>query len=280
MARKRMIDPEFWRDEKLGDCTAIERLLFMGLISHADDEGRGRASCKLVKSDVFPYDEDIKAESVEGMLQKLDDLMLIELYEVNNQKLYQLPGFAKYQTVNRPTPSKLPPKPELLDKPVIDDMSTHEVLTEDSMSSHEELTPNRIEKKGKEKNRKEQKENVCEEKNVNDIFEKVRMYWNELSLPEYRRLLPNIPQAETREVLKTFDEFSVDEICLAMKNYQKSLGNDGVKGYATMVTFLARGGVDAYISGVKQQKQSSPMSHGKKNFKLSAKPAQEEQKHG
>ena len=39
-----MIDPNFWTDEKLGECSIQERLLFMGLISNADDEGYGRAN--------------------------------------------------------------------------------------------------------------------------------------------------------------------------------------------------------------------------------------------
>ena len=69
MARKRMLSPEFWTDEKLGDCTRDERLLFMGLISQADDEGRGQGNPKLVKALVFPYDDDITTNMTASMLK-------------------------------------------------------------------------------------------------------------------------------------------------------------------------------------------------------------------
>ena len=73
MARKRMLDPNFWTDEKLGECSRDERLLFMGLISSADDEGYGRANPKLLKSLIFPYD-DLRTSDLEkiGRAQRLN----------------------------------------------------------------------------------------------------------------------------------------------------------------------------------------------------------------
>ena len=54
-----MIDPGFWIDEKLGTISPLARLLFMGLISNSDDEGRLPGHPALIKSQVFPYDADI-----------------------------------------------------------------------------------------------------------------------------------------------------------------------------------------------------------------------------
>lgn len=108
MARKRMIDPDFWSDEKLGECTRDERLFFMGLISNADDEGIGRANPKYLKSIIFPYDEDVTSKDIDGMLICLHSKKLIIVYEVDGQSFYILPKFAKHQTINKPTPSKLP----------------------------------------------------------------------------------------------------------------------------------------------------------------------------
>ena len=71
MARKRMIDPSFWTDEKLGECSVNERYLFMGLISNADDEGYGRANPKLLKSLLFPYDDDLRTSDLEKWLSRL-----------------------------------------------------------------------------------------------------------------------------------------------------------------------------------------------------------------
>jgi len=133
VARKRMIDPSFWTDEKLGECSVNERYLFMGLISNADDEGYGRANPKLLKSLLFPYDDDLRTSDLEKWLSRLGGLSLIVLYEVNGQTYYYLPNFIKHQTINRPTKSSLP-------KPI----------TDESVNTHGALTPKR-----KEENRKE-----------------------------------------------------------------------------------------------------------------------------
>lgn len=118
MARKRMLSPEFWTDEKLGDCTRDERLLFMGLISHADDEGRGQGNPKLVKALVLPYDDDITTNMTASMLKRLAAMRLIVLYDDgHDHQYYWLPKFLKHQVINKAIPSKLPqPSKELLEQ--------------------------------------------------------------------------------------------------------------------------------------------------------------------
>lgn len=111
MARKRMIDPDFWTDEKLGQCKPIERLFFMGLISNADDEGRGRGNIRLLRSTIFPYDEDIKVKDVEQMACSLMDKGMAYFYIVDGQEFYYLPNFTKHQVINKSTESKLPEMP-------------------------------------------------------------------------------------------------------------------------------------------------------------------------
>lgn len=143
MPRKRMIDPSFWTDEKLGECTIQERYLFMGLISNADDEGYGRANPKLLKSLLFPYDDGLRTSDLQKWLSRLGGFKMVVLYEVNGQAYYYLPNFIRYQTINRPTKSSIP-KPE---------DSTHGVLTEGSLSAHGALTPNRKEENRREENK-------------------------------------------------------------------------------------------------------------------------------
>jgi hypothetical protein len=112
LARKRMIDPSFWRDEKIGECSYIERLLFIGLWTFSEDSGVGRANPKLIKADVFPYDT-LRDSDIEKSLAKLASLGLILLYEIDGQRYYFIINFKKHQTINKPTPSTLPlPLPE------------------------------------------------------------------------------------------------------------------------------------------------------------------------
>lgn len=115
MARKRMIDPNFWRDEKLAQCTYMERLLFQGLWTFAEDNGVGRASPMLIKADIFPYDT-LRASDIESSLAKLASLGLILLYEIDEQKYYLVINFLKHQVINKPSKCYLPePLPEHYD---------------------------------------------------------------------------------------------------------------------------------------------------------------------
>lgn len=107
MARKRMIDPNFWTDEKLGECSVEERLLFMGLISNANDEGYGRANSKLLKAIIFPYD-DLKANDLEKWIYHLAELHIVVLFKYDEQTYYYLPNFLKHQTINKPSKSTFP----------------------------------------------------------------------------------------------------------------------------------------------------------------------------
>ncbi|WP_240923482.1 hypothetical protein [Paenibacillus sp. RUD330] len=103
-----MIDPSFWEDEKLGELSPSVRLLFMGLISQADDEGRLKGHPGLVKSLIYPYDMDITPQSVDEWLNQLASRKMILRYEVDSQKYILLNNFKKHQTINRPQESKLP----------------------------------------------------------------------------------------------------------------------------------------------------------------------------
>lgn len=146
MARKRMIDPSFWIDEKLGTVEPIVRLLFMGLISQADDEGRLNGHPSLVKSLIFPYDHEIQLDNVEEWLSLLaaPERKVIQRYEVNNQKYILITNFKKHQTINKPQKSKLP-------APLDDYGSTTVVIHEDDGS----IT---AQEKRKEEKRREEEE--------------------------------------------------------------------------------------------------------------------------
>jgi hypothetical protein len=111
MARKRMIDPSFWTDEQLGTCPIEARLLFMGLISQADDEGRLSGHPALIKSQIYPYDFEMEASTVDEWIEMLQDKRLIIKYTINNQKYIVIRNFKKHQTINKPVKSKLPEPP-------------------------------------------------------------------------------------------------------------------------------------------------------------------------
>lgn len=106
MARIRTLKPEFWTDEKLAPLSPIDRLVFVGLISQADDAGRLVDNLRLIDGLLFPCTKD----SAEKSLAKLEDLKRIFRYESESgQPLIQICGWEKHQKVDHPSTYALPP---------------------------------------------------------------------------------------------------------------------------------------------------------------------------
>lgn len=114
MARRRMIDPTIWEDENFGKLNFAARVLFIGIVSNADDEGRLRASAPFLRSAVFVYD-DIPTGTVEGLIKKLNDQMpSVHFYKVGGNEYCHLTKWETYQNqrAERRTASSLPSCPQ------------------------------------------------------------------------------------------------------------------------------------------------------------------------
>jgi hypothetical protein len=146
MARKRMIEPELWTDEQVSNLSRDARLLFIGLISNADDEGRLKGTPRYLKAVIFPYD-DIGASLIDSWLNEVISQNLVIRYNVNGDEYLVLPSFLKHQTINRPSPSRLP-------EPIFTEgsLNTHGVLSEDSHLKEKKRKEENIKEKNKEKN--------------------------------------------------------------------------------------------------------------------------------
>ena len=109
MARKRFLSPDIWSDASFVKLIPQERLLFIGLITLADDEGRLRASPSYLKGQLFPQnglgDEEIQRFRDRTVRQNRNIL----LYKVAGVEYIQLLNWPKYQSPSHPTPSRLPP---------------------------------------------------------------------------------------------------------------------------------------------------------------------------
>lgn len=108
MASRRMIDPAFWQSESLMELDYRQRLLFIGLISNADDQGRLKGNPKLVKALVFPFD-DISADEVQADLDELATVECISVYKVGSKTCIQILNWWQYQHPQWAYPSDLPP---------------------------------------------------------------------------------------------------------------------------------------------------------------------------
>ena len=107
MARRRMIDPNFWESEDVSKLTIRQRLLLIGLFSNADDEGKIRGNPAFVRSAVFRYD-DFTLSDIEQDLNMIESIGSIEQYDVCGSRYIRLVNWKKFQRVDKPQPSVIP----------------------------------------------------------------------------------------------------------------------------------------------------------------------------
>lgn len=112
MARIRTIKPTFWGDDNVSRLSRDARLLLVGLVSFADDQGRFLASTAAISGFVFPHD-DLPPAKVKGWLKEIESKArtTVCFYEVEGRRYGWFPNYPRHQRINRPQPSPLPPPP-------------------------------------------------------------------------------------------------------------------------------------------------------------------------
>lgn len=111
MARKRMLSPDIWESESFSLLSDLAKITFIGLISLADDDGRGKANPAFIKSTLFPYDEKRRVADIKSALSEIARCMSTQFYSVDGNDYYFLKNWTKWQKIDKPTKSKLPPPP-------------------------------------------------------------------------------------------------------------------------------------------------------------------------
>lgn len=109
MARARNIKPGFFTNEKLVELPFATRLLFIGLWTEADREGRMEDKPKRIKMKLFPAD-DI---DVDAALQDLHASGFLLRYEVAGEQFIQVLAFDKHQNPHRDEKKSEIPAPYL-----------------------------------------------------------------------------------------------------------------------------------------------------------------------
>lgn len=109
MARQRFIWPTIWKDPVFGRLQPLEQILFIGLFSIADDEGRLLADPAYLRAEIFPY-KDYANKKVQGIrdstVEKCDT---VHLYRAPTLEHIALLNWHEYQKPKYPKASKIPP---------------------------------------------------------------------------------------------------------------------------------------------------------------------------
>lgn len=107
MARIRTVKPSFWSDPGVSALRRDARLMLVGLISSADDEGRFIASATAIGGYVFPHD-DLPAKTVRQWRDEIAKTGVIVLYSVDGLEYGWFPNWKKHQRISKPQPSIIP----------------------------------------------------------------------------------------------------------------------------------------------------------------------------
>lgn len=110
MARRRMLDPEFFFDEELAttENSAYVRLFYEGLWCHCDDVFHTLPyKPGWLKANIFPY-EDV---DVKKLWETLISVGKIVQFSHNGQEFGWIKNFNKFQRVEKPSLSKYPAYP-------------------------------------------------------------------------------------------------------------------------------------------------------------------------
>lgn len=107
MARSRTIKPGFFQNEDLAECSPEARLLFAGLWTLADRDGRLEYRPKRIKASLFPFD----AVDVHCLAVELHGKKFLVMYEVDGVQYIEIPGFKKHQRPHPKEPSLHLPQP-------------------------------------------------------------------------------------------------------------------------------------------------------------------------
>lgn len=109
MARIRTIKPEFFTHSGLGELSAHHRLLFAGLWTQADRDGRLKDDPKKLKVVLLPYDDvDVNA-MLTGLAEHEE--AFITRYEVKGEKYIQINNFLDHQHPHIKEPQSTMPAP-------------------------------------------------------------------------------------------------------------------------------------------------------------------------
>lgn len=106
-----MIYAKIWTSEQFGKISDKAKLLYIGMITLADDDGRLRGNPLYLRSQIFTYN-DMPLDEVKQLRDEIVSTGLINVYTVDNFEYIEHPKWEEYQTIRKDlySPSSLPPR--------------------------------------------------------------------------------------------------------------------------------------------------------------------------
>ena len=102
MARIRTIKPEFWQDEKMTPLSDVDRLLFLFLVSNADDCGRLLDKPVKIEADMFDGEHDRRQDVCDGLATLSRIGRIRRGKTASGQRIIEIVNWSKHQKVDHP----------------------------------------------------------------------------------------------------------------------------------------------------------------------------------
>ena len=110
----RIIKESICTSESLAELSDFEFRLWVGLITQADDAGRGDARPAIIKGRVFPLRERVTVKEIDNALHGLAAKGCVSLYMVGGRPYFWFPTWSEHQRIRDVKPKY--PGPEDADK--------------------------------------------------------------------------------------------------------------------------------------------------------------------
>jgi hypothetical protein len=101
VARIRYLKPETAEDTKLAGVSRDARLLYRDLWCHMDRQGITEDDARLIKRNIFPYDDDLSIARIDNLIIELIKIGRLFRFEWEGKKLIYCPSLAKHQKFHR-----------------------------------------------------------------------------------------------------------------------------------------------------------------------------------
>lgn len=109
----RIIKESAFSSDKISGLNDFEFRLWVGLITQADDCGRGDARAAIIKGRVFPLRERVTIKDIETAIHGLAGKGCISLYNVGGKSYFYFPTWSNHQRVRDAKPKY--PDPIIID---------------------------------------------------------------------------------------------------------------------------------------------------------------------
>jgi hypothetical protein len=111
--RIRTIKPEAMQHVKVGSLSHFAFRLWVGCITHADDDGRLVADARQLRAQFFAYHPRATVLHVEAALEEIAAAGLVVLYAAGERRLLHFPSWRAHQRIHKHhyTASRLPAPP-------------------------------------------------------------------------------------------------------------------------------------------------------------------------